>query len=68
MSNTVPGSLEMIDGPCKYAHYHICNPHIYPHHSLSTVGHSVPLILCSLAYAHVVRCESAGIHIPFHES
>lgn len=36
MTNTFPGCLEMIDGPCKYGHYHKGTSHLHPHYSLSS--------------------------------
>lgn len=31
MRNTFPGCLEMIDGPCKYGHYHKGTSHLRSH-------------------------------------
>lgn len=36
MRDEAAGGLEMIDGPCKYGHYHRGTPRFYPHYSLST--------------------------------
>lgn len=49
MRDEASGGLEMIDAPCKYGHYHIGSPHLYPHYSLSAGATMNPLILCNLA-------------------
>lgn len=36
MRDEAAGGLEVIDGACKYGHYHRGTPRFYPHYSLST--------------------------------
>lgn len=36
MRNPFPGCLEVIDGPCKYGHYHKGTSHLRPHYSSPT--------------------------------
>lgn len=56
------GGLELIDGPCKYGHYHLGCPHLHPHYSLSAEAPNFMQFSCA-RNVNVVKYENTGTRV-----